>query len=217
MYNDRLQMNRLSQRRIRNFILPGALLFGALLAASVFSMEAQILLTPPGLRPVRNPSIVVPAGYRYPNRSLKLPVYRDAAGNPADGWSDRFVETRRFVSNQSAWIYWRRTDLQRSVTSATKAPDRTFRFWPPEATLVVESYRGNAIDKKRGALMEIDVISKIKVDETASAQAFHPVNWSYARFNPDGTPSLTPAKIRECHQCHAIAFHLTGDLIFTLF
>jgi len=48
-------------------------------------------------------------------------------------------------------------------------------------------------------------------------KAFYPVNWTYARFKRDGNSSITSAKVLECHQCHSIAFHLTGDLIFTQF
>ena len=83
--------------------------------------------------------------------------------------------------------------------------------------MVIESYKGNAFHKKNEALMEIAVMSKIIEDRDSSAQAFYTVNWTYARFNPDRSPSITSAKVRECHQCHSIAFHLTGDLIFTQF
>ena len=206
-----------SQNCIRKFLIPGAFFFLALLTISVYSMEAQILLAPPGLRPVKDPSLVIPAGYRYPNQLIKLPAYRDASGNPADGWSGRFVDTRRFVSNQSAWIYLRDSDLQQSVAMKRDAGNRSFRFWPVGTTMVIESYQGNAFHKKREALIEIDVISKIKGDKKSSSQAFYPVNWTYARFNPDGSASITSAKVRECHQCHSIAFHLTGDLVFTQF
>jgi hypothetical protein len=210
-------MYRLNKNRIRKFLISGAFFFLALLTISVYSMEAQILLTPPGLRPVKDPSLVIPAGYRYPNQLIKLPAYRDASGNPADGWSGRFVDTRRFVSNQSAWIYLRDSDLQQSVSMKRDAGNRSFRFWPAGTTMVIESYQGNAFHKKREALIEIDVISKIKGDDEFSAQVFYPVNWTYARFNPDGSASITSAKVRECHQCHSIAFHLTGDLVFTHF
>ncbi len=97
------------------------------------------------------------------------------------------------------------------------AANRSFRFWPVGTTMVIESYRGNGLHKTRDALIEIDVISKIAGDEKSSAQVFYPVNWTYARFKPDGSASITSAKVRECHQCHRIAFHLTGDLIFTEF
>lgn len=180
-------------------------------------MEAQILLTPPGLRPVKDPVLVIPAGYRYPNQPIILPAYRDASGKPAGGWSDKFVDTRRFASDQSAWIYFRNFDLQQSVAVESQEANRSSRFWPVGTTLVIESYKGNAFHKKNDALMEIAVMSKIMEDSDSSAQAFYPVNWTYARFNPDRSPSITSAKVRECHQCHSIAFHLTGDLIFTQF
>ena len=84
-------------------------------------------------------------------------------------------------------------------------------------TLVIESYKGNAFQRRKDKLIEIDVMVKIKEDRNSSFQAFYPVNWTYARFKPDGNPSITSAKVRECHQCHSIAFHLTGDLVFTHF
>jgi hypothetical protein len=207
-----------SQNRIRKLFIPGAFFFLALLTISVYSMEAPILLTPPGLRPVKDPSLVIPADYHYPNQLIQLPAYRDASGNPADGWFGKFVDTRRFVSNQSAWIYWRDSDLQQSVAMERDAANRSLRFWPVGTTMVIESYRGNAFRKADDALIEIDVISKIKGNNESSAQAaFYPVNWTYARFNPDGSASITSAKVRECHQCHSIAFYLTGDLVFTRF
>ena len=83
--------------------------------------------------------------------------------------------------------------------------------------LVIESYKGNAFQTTKDQLVEIDVMVKVKGGNEASRQAFHPVNWAYARFKPDGSFSATSAKVRECHQCHSIAFHLTGDLIFTNF
>ena len=140
-----------------------------------------------------------------------------AAGNPAVGWSARYVDTRRFVSNQSAWVYFRTTDFQQSVAVGDNADKLAFRFWPVGTTLVVESYQGNALERKNDKLIEIDVMAKIKAEEELSAKVFYPVQWTYTRFKPDGNPSITSAKVRECHQCHSIAFHLTGDLIFTSF
>jgi hypothetical protein len=180
-------------------------------------MEEQIQLTPPGLRPVKYPSIVIPADYRYPNKLINFPAYRDASGKPADGWSDKFVDTRRFVSNQSAWIYFRNSDLRQSVVMEREDAKRSFRFWPMGTTMVIESYKGNAFQKKDDALIEIAVMSKIKGDKNTSNPAFYPANWIYARFNPDGSLAITSAKVRECHQCHSIAFHFTGDSIFTHF
>jgi len=195
----------------------GALFFLALLAFSANSEEAQILLTPPGLRPVKDPSLVIPADYRYPNKLIKLAVYRDASGNPASGWSRKYVGTRRFVSNQSGWIYIRNSDFQQSIQMGTDVDKGAFRFWPVGTTLVIESYKGNALQRRKDKLIEIDVMVKIREEKNSSVRVFYPVNWTYARFKPDGTPAVTSAKVRECHQCHRIAFHLTGDLIFTQF
>ncbi len=274
-------MNQLNQNRIRKLSIPGAFFFWALLTFSVYSMEAQVLLTPPGLRPVKDPVLVIPAGYRYPNQPITLPAYRDVSGKPAGGWSDKFVDTRRFASDQSAWIYFRNSYLQQSVSVEREGANRSLHFWPVGTIMVIESYKGNAFHKKNDALMEIAVMSKIMGDRSdlknrilvqdrggaefqpggileyfedlrptkrigsdgpsrnagkrgtnkdigpkgifeiasidSSAQTFYPVNWTYARFNPDRSPSINSVKVRECHQCHSIAFHLTGDLIFTQF
>jgi hypothetical protein len=180
-------------------------------------MEAEVLLSPPGLRPIRDPFFVIPPDFNYRNQSIKLPVYRDTIGNPASGWSARFVDTRRFASDQSAWIFFRDSDLQRSETRQTEREQGVFRFWPVGTTIVVESYKGNAFQKEKDKLLEIAAMSKMDANGNAASQAFYPVSWSYAKFKPDGSPSITSAKVYECHQCHSIAFHLTGDLVFTLF
>jgi Cytochrome P460 len=210
-------MLKISQNRIRTLLVPGAFFYVALIAISIPLMAEEIFLTPPGMRLVKDPTLVIPAGYRYSNNLIELPAYRSASGNPANGWSGKFVGTRRFVSNQSAWIYFRDTDLARSVTPESGDAGRPFRIWPVGTTLVIESYRGNALHKKSDALIEIAVMSKLKDDSDSSTQVFYPVKWTYARFNPDGKSSITSAKVRECHQCHSIAFHFTGDLIFSKF
>jgi hypothetical protein len=69
--------------------------------------------------------------------------------------------------------------------------------------------------KQKEKLIEIAAMVKVEAHWESFSKAFYPVSWTYARFNPDGNPSITSAKVRECHQCHSIAFHLTGDLIFT--
>ena len=210
-------MIKLNQNRIRKLLIPGVFFFGTLIFVSIHSLAAEIFLTPPGLRPVKDPTLVIPTDYRYPNQLIKLPIYRDGAGNPAGGWSEKFVDTRRFVSNQSAWIYFRNSDLQRSVVTGQKTGEGALRFWPVGTTLVIESYKGDAFQRGKDKLIEIAVMSKIKGDGGSSAQAFYPVNWTYARFKPDGSPAITSARVRDCHQCHSIAFHLTGDLVFTQF
>jgi hypothetical protein len=216
-FSPKLNMIKLDQNRIRKFVIPGAFFFLAMIAVSINSLAEDVFLTPPGLRPVKDPSLVIPTDYRYPNKLIKLPDYSEAAGNPANGWSAKYVDTRRFVSNQSAWVYFRNSDLQRSVATGKDADEGAFRFWPVGTTLVIESYKGNAFQRRKDTLIEIDVMTKIKESRDSSAQAYYPVNWTYARFNPDGNPSITSAKVRDCHQCHSIAFHLTGDLIFTKF
>jgi hypothetical protein len=206
-----------NQNRIRKMFIPGVFFFLASIAVSVLSMESEILLSPPGLRLIRDPSLVIPADFHYSNRLIKLPAYRDTSGNPVSGWSTKFVDTRRFASDQSAWIFFRNSDLQRSGSRRKEGDQGAFRFWPVGTTLIIEIYKGNAFQKENGKLIEIAAMSKIKADKNSFFEAFYPVNWTYARFNPDGNASITSAKVRECHQCHSIAFHLTGDLIFTQF
>lgn len=210
-------MLNFTKNRIRKFRLPVAFFFLALMAISMHSLAEDVFLTPPGWRPVKDPTLVIPTDNRYPNKLIRLPTYREASGNPANGWTGKFVATRRFVSNQSAWIYSRNIDLKRSVTVESQEAGQPFRFWPVGTTLVIESYRGNALHKKGDDLVEIAVMSKLAEDSDSSAQVFYPVKWSYARFNPDRTPGITSARVRECHQCHRIAFQFTGDLIFTTF
>ena len=210
-------MIELNSKCIRKLILPGAFFFLATIAVSLHSTAAEILLSPPGLRLIKDPSIVVPADFNYPNRSLLLPAYRNPSGKPADGWSAKFVETRRFASDRSAWVFFRDSDLLRSVSRRIEGKQDAFRFWPVGTTMIIEIYKGNAPQKENDKLIEIAAMSKVKAERRSSFKAFFPANWAYARFNSDGNPATTAAKVRDCHQCHSIAFHLTGDLIFTQF
>jgi hypothetical protein len=210
-------MMELTPNRIRKILIPAALFFFAAITVSIHSMETEILLSPPGLRLIRDPSLVIPADFQYANRLIKLPAYRDISGNPQKGWSDKFVDTRRFASNQSAWIFFRDSDLQRSVSQPKEDGQGASRFWPVGTTIIIEIYKGSASQKEKDKLIEIAAMSKINADGNSLYQAFYPASWTYARFNPDRNPSITSAKVRECHQCHSIAFHLTGDLIFTQF
>ena len=210
-------MIKLSPNRILKILILGALFFLVAIAVSIHSIEAEILLSPPGLRLIRDPSLVIPADLHYANQLITLPVYRDISGNPEKGWSGKYVDTRRFASNQSAWIFFRNSDLQRSVSQKKEDGQGAFRFWPVGTTIIIEIYKGNAFQKEKDKLIEIAAMSKVKAEKSLLFQAFYPVSWAYARFNPDRNPSITSAKVRECHQCHSIAFRLTGDLIFTQF
>jgi Cytochrome P460 len=197
--------------------IPGAFVIWVVLSIPIHLMAAETLLTPPGLRPVKDPALVIPAGYQYPNQPIDLPVYRDRSGNPASGWSRKFIHTRRFSSDQSAWIFFRNSDLNRSVVAGKNKIRHRFRFWPVGTAIVIESHKGDATRNENEQLVEIAVMSKVDTDNHTSGQVFYPVNWAYARFSPDGKPSFTSAKVHQCHQCHGIAFHLTGDLVFTPF
>ena len=210
-------MIELKSKCIWKIFIPGAIFFGALMAVSIQSGALEILISPPGLRLIKDPSLVIPADFTYANRLIPLPAYRNPSGKPASGWSDKFVDTRRFASDRSAWIYFRNSDLRRSVSKRKEGMQGAFRFWPVGTTMIIEIYKGNAYHKENEKLIEIAAMSKLEVEGRASYKAFFPINWSYARFNPERNPSTTAANVRECHQCHRIAFHLTGDLIFTRF
>lgn len=199
----------------RTLFFAGAFLFFALSAVSLQSTEAEVRLSPPGLRPISRPNLVIPANFSYPNRPASLPDYCDRSGSPAAGWSSKYIDTRRFASDQSAWIYWRNFDLKRLVVRETADFGSALRIWPIGATLVIEIFKGHASSRKNANPIEIAVMSKIETGRKSTGESFYPANWSYARFKPAGTPFITPAKVRECHQCHSIAFYLTGDLVFT--
>lgn len=185
-----------------------------LFAPGANSRAADTYLTAPGLRVVKEPAVIIPALHPYPNQPPTKPVYRDEAGRPAPGWRRRYIDTRRFASNHSAWMYYRVSDLAGSATFRSVQGARPLRIWPAETTIVLESYRGNAPGTDRSGLMEILVMHKMS---GTAGKSFFPAAWSYARFNARGEPALTSQNVRECHQCHSIAFRLTGDLVFSQF
>ena len=199
------------------FILPGVFLYLASIALSIHSGESEVLLSPPGLRPIKDPSVVIPASHIYLNRLMTLPAYREPSGNPLKGWSDKYIGIRRFASDQSAWVYFRDADLRRSMLKHREKRAGALRFWPVGTAMIIEIYQGDAGQKANEKLLEIAAMFKIKAADNSFLNAFYPVNWTYTRFDPDGNPSMSSEKVRECHQCHSIAFHLTGDLIFTEF
>lgn len=177
--------------------------------------ETDVRLSPPGLRPISRPTVVIPADFSYTNRAVSLPNYRDQSGSPAPGWTRKYVDTRRFASDQSAWIYFRKADLKGLIVEETNRFGSALRIWPAGTTLVIEIFKGNASSRTNAKLIEIAVMFKSETGRKSADKSFYAANWSYARFKPEGTPFITPAKVRECHQCHSIAFHLTGDLVFT--
>jgi len=174
-------------------------------------------LRPPGLRPTQDPSIVIPTDQHYPNQPPNLPKYRKAFGKPAPGWACETIETRRFSSDQSALIYYRTSDLATSHAIKASTISKTLRVWPQGTIIILESYKGNISLPSNAKLIAIDAMEKMNAPK-GSSDAFYPVNWSYASFSPEGKPTtITSQKTKECHQCHSIAFHITGDLVFTLF
>ena len=85
-------MIELKSKCIWKIFIPGAIFFGASIAVSIQSRAVEILLSPPGLRLIKDPSLVIPADFTYSNRLIPLPAYRNPSGKPARGWSDRFVD-----------------------------------------------------------------------------------------------------------------------------
>ena len=134
-----------------------------------------------------------------------------------NGWSRKFIKTRRFSSNQSAWVYYRTTDLNRTQVISTAGVPKKMHIWPPGTTLILEGYTGDASRIDNRNLLEIVVMTKMDNPDLPAQPLFYPINWSYARFTPDGNSSLSAEKLNKCHQCHSIAFRLTGDLVFSTF
>jgi hypothetical protein len=181
------------------------------------AQEPTVFLDPPGLRPVKDPSTIIPADYLYINRPSALPDYRDPFGKLSHGWVEEVIKTRRFFSNRSARVYIRSRDLVESSTFNPSGPLGEMRVWPLGTAAVIEIYEGDGAMTKNAIPGEIAVMVKTDNQATDSSSFFYPMEWSYARFTQDGVPSLAPDEARECHRCHSIAFHLTGDLIFTRF
>jgi hypothetical protein len=195
--------------------LLAAVLFLWMATISGASQKSVALLRPPGLLLVKDPSIVIPALYKYPNQPLGLPAYRSAFGKMKKGWARQYVKTRRFSSNHSAWIYYRKSDLSRSIVIKASEKSRPMRIWPIGTMIILESYQGNARLINNPKPLEIFAMTKKGNIDNSHAKPYYPVNWNYARYTPEGKPFITPEKLNECHQCHSIAFHLSGDLIFT--
>jgi hypothetical protein len=196
----------------------GLALIGLLPAAiSGHSTDSDALLQPPGRRMISDPATIIPATYHYLNQVRALPRYRRASGTPLKGWSKKFIKTRRFSSDQSAWVYYRQSDLLRTQVIKTPGLPEAMRIWPVGAILILEGYKGDAPHPADADLFEIEAMTKLDSPGSAAAKNFFPVDWSYARYTPDGTWSLPKEKLNECHQCHSVAFRLTGDLIFTPF
>jgi hypothetical protein len=205
------------KKAIRLFHM-GLILIGILLTGvGSHSTDSDWLLKPPGLRPLKAPATVIPATHQYVNRKLELPPYRSAAGTPLAGWSRTYIKTRRFSSDQSAWVYYRQSDLKQTKVINNDGLPALLRIWPVGSTLILEGYKGNALHRIDAELIEIEVMTKMDSAPISATEAFFPMDWSYARYTPEGNWSLSRQKLIECHQCHSIAFRLTGDLVFTQF
>ena len=173
------------------------------------------LLQPPGLRLLNEPATVIPATYQYVNQKRELPLYRSTSGAPMTGWKRKFIQTRRFSSNHSAWIFYRPSDLKRIQVIGNSVTSDPLQIWPVGATLILEGYKGDASRAGDTQPIGIEMMTKTAPALASATKNFFAVEWSYARYSPDGNWSLSRQKLMECHQCHSIAFQLTGDLIFT--
>ena len=200
----------------RRYLYLGVILIGSLLTGSgSHSTDSDWLLKPPGVRPLEAPATVIPATHQYLNQRLELPPYQSAAGTPLKGWSRTFIKTRRFASDQSAWIFYRQSDLVQTTVVKNFGMPASLRMWPVGATLILEAYKGNALHPGDAKLVEIVLMTKRAPASASASNPFFANDWNYARFTPDGAWSLSPQKLIECHQCHSIAFQLTGDLVFS--
>lgn len=196
----------------------GLTVIGVLLGAIVGNTaDSEWLLKPPGLRPLESPTTTIPATHQYLNRKLELPPYRSATGTPLKGWARTFIKTRRFSSDQSAWIFYRQSDLKQTKVIKNSGMPASLRIWPVGATLILEGYKGDALRPGDAQLVEIELMTKRTPASGSATDPFFAVDWNYARFTPEGAWSLSAQKLIECHQCHSIAFRLTGDLVFTPF
>jgi hypothetical protein len=83
--------------------------------------------------------------------------------------------------------------------------------------MVLETYEGDSATKTGAKPIEIAVMAKLDCHGTHLPRFFHHMEWSYAKFRPEGDLSRSSDEILQCHRCHSIAFQLTGDLIFTQF
>ena len=201
-----------------HYFWSGSTLAGIVLVAiGVNFAGSDTPLKPPGLRLISEPATVIPATYHYLNQKREFPRYRSASGTLLKGWSRQFIKTRRFSSDQSAWLYYRPSDLKRTKVIKTSGLPGPMRIWPVGTILILEGYKGDASHPADSDLLEIEVMAKLDFTGLAGAENFFPVDWSYARYTPEQTWSLSGDKLNECHQCHSIAFRLTGDLVFTPF
>jgi hypothetical protein len=198
-------------------ILVGLLLLMGTLAPAGSPRQMTVYLQPPGLRLVQDPLEILPSFYRYSNQSLVLPSYTDSQRKPKPGWAREIIKTRSFASHQSARLYYRTADLDRSIVFQTAGPLAKMRVWPEGALLILEVYDGDGSLMDGARPVEIAAMAKSGGHRKGSSSVIYSMDWSYGLFGPKGEPCLLPEKVEECHQCHSIAFHLTGDLIFSQF
>lgn len=197
--------------------LLGSILLLVIADPAGVAQERSVFLQPPGLRLINDPIKVIPAFYEYPNQSLILPNYLDPLGTPAPGWARRIIKTRSFSSHQSARLYFRAPDLDQSALFQVSGPLSEMRIWPEGTLIILEVYDGDDSLVEGAEPVEIGVMAKAISHRAGSSTSFYPMDWSYALFGRDRKPRLVPTGVHECHQCHSIAFYLTGDLIFTRF
>ena len=181
---------------------------------------ADELLPTVGFRLVDSPQEIVPWRYSYVNRSFFAPSYRTPLGTPLPGWRFRVIATRRFFTNQSARIYYRREDVRQShlFPATNQGGPAIMRIWPVGATLVLETFSGRGAFISDATPVFVDCIRKFQPDASHfPADTLFAGDWCYQRFSGEGKPRPMPDGASACHQCHGTALRLTGDLVFTLF
>ncbi len=127
------------------------------------------------------------------------------------------IETRRFFSNQSGRLYFRTSDLARATVFNPTPSLGKMRIWPRGTVMIMEVYAGKGGTMGGAEPVEVTVMAKVDHRGRSSPPFSYPVDWSYGRFTSEGEPFLLPGQVQECHRCHSIAFHFTGDLVFSQF
>ena len=201
-----------------------AILFIAILTQCETLLRGENLskevLQSPGFRLLQAPQEVISWEYHYANRTFSLPDYRTPGGAPLPGWRCQVVATRRFFTDQSARIYYRTEDLRRTrrFKSVTPSGGTSMMIWPVGTILVLETYSEGDAYRSDAAPVAVDCIQKFAPEPARfPVHVYFAGDWCYQRFSVTGERRKMIGGASACHQCHRTAFHLTGDLVFTLF
>lgn len=125
----------------------------------------------------------------------------------------KLVKTRSLSTDGSARLYYRDDEHARAVVF--REGERKMVSWPDGALLILEVFGGDGASDAGDKPKELK-----KIEAMLKAKSVNPhylsSDWSYAVFAPDGKSVGTGSeRIRECHACHAAAFYISGDMVFT--